>query len=68
MVWIPELTSPMNIFSLELKSNLCFAQLIKVQIDSSKAPESPESLVTRPGIDISVFGQTEKTKVLPGFW
>lgn len=28
-LWIPDLQSPLNIFSLSLKTNLCFAKLIK---------------------------------------
>lgn len=54
----------MNIFSMEIKSNMCFAKLMASKIDTSKPPDDPASIISRPGIKISVLGQTEGTKVL----
>ena len=53
----------MNIFSYNEKSNNCFARLFKIVINTNFPPEDPKHIVKRPGIKLSVFGQTPGTKV-----
>ena len=62
-MWIPDLFSPMNIFSMDEKTNMCFAKIMQAEIDPTKSPDDPKSLIRKPGITISVYGQTEKTEV-----
>jgi hypothetical protein len=53
----------MDIFSFREKSNNCFASLIKTYYATYKPITDPDFIVKRPGIKISVFGETEGTKV-----
>lgn len=53
----------MNIFSYSESSNECFALLIETLIDTTKKPTDPNYIISKPGIKITVFGQTEGTKV-----
>jgi hypothetical protein len=63
LIWIPELTSPMNIISYNNQSNNCFADLIETVVDTSLTPLDDGYIVKKPGIKISVFGQSEGSKV-----
>lgn len=53
----------MNIFSYDQGSNQCFAELISTIIDTTKKPTDPDYIVSKPGLTVTVFGQTENTKV-----
>lgn len=53
----------MDIFSFSEKSNNCFASLIKTVYDTNKDISDPEFIVKRPGIKISIYGETDQSKV-----
>ena len=53
----------MNIISYNEVSNNCFANIIETLIDLEKTPYDDGYIIKKPGISISVFGQTEETKV-----
>ena len=53
----------MNILSFTPKTGDCYAAIIETLYDTSKDIFHPEFIKEKPGIKISVYGQTEKTKV-----
>ena len=64
LLWIPSLTSPMNIISYNEKSSNCFGNLIETFADTSKTPEQDGYIIKKPGLSIRIYGQTQETKVL----
>jgi hypothetical protein len=64
LLWIPSLTSPMNIISYNDKSANCFGNLIETMVDTSKTPYEDGYIMKKPGLTISIYGQTPESKVL----
>ena len=62
-MWIPELTSPMNIISYNETSSECFGELFEVKVNTEKTPDQKDYIISKKGVKVSVFGQTNQTKV-----
>ena len=61
MIWISDLIGPASLVGFNDK-NMCFAELIEAVIDFSKKPTDPGYITDKPGLTVTVYGQTEGTE------
>lgn len=60
LLWIPDLFSPLSIFTYKENNNYCFAKFAKQNIDFSKPVE--ESVIENDAFKIRLFGNTPGTR------
>ena len=60
LAWIPDIISPISIFSLSEKSNYCFVSLVRTLYDVSKPID--KMYIARQGVKIRPYGFTPGTK------
>lgn len=58
--WIPEIFSPLSIFTYKISANYCFAKFMKQNVDFSKPIE--DSIVENEAYRIRLWGNTPGTK------
>lgn len=54
----------MNIFSFSKSTGECYAAIISNEYDTSKNIEDANFIKSKPGLKISVYGQTNDTRVV----
>lgn len=59
-LWIPDLLSPMNIFTINETSNFCFARFMKMYINFNKPIE--DSLIENSSFQVKIYGTTPGTQ------
>ena len=59
-LWIPEVFSPLNIFTINDTSNFCFAKFFKTDIDVTKPVE--QAFIPPVGFKIKNYGGTPESK------
>lgn len=59
-LWIPSITGPLSIFQFKEKKNQCWANFVKLAIDTTKPFN--DSVVQQQGFRVKVFGQTPRTE------
>ena len=62
VLWIAGITSPLKILNLESKEANCFSRIIKSILDPELLIGDPGFVVKKPGLTISVYGQTHVIK------
>jgi hypothetical protein len=53
----------MSIFSIFNEINSCFGRIMKTFVDTKKTPNKDGYILKKPGLTISIYGQTPETKV-----
>jgi hypothetical protein len=60
LLWIPDILSPLSIFTYKENNNYCFAKFAKQNIDFTKPVE--DSVIENDAFKIRLFGNTPATK------
>lgn len=58
-IWVPKITGPMSIFQFDEYKNMCWANFMKLSVDTTKPFE--DAVIQQKGFTIKVFGFTPLT-------